>query len=1017
MLNVRYGPFQPSLERAFLDEIAELRAADPTAPVAVVTPSRRLADRLQRLVALESNCTYVGLRFHTFFSLALEVLRDVDDVPDVVRDPAFFDRVIDGLLAGENHPKGLAGSYRASLKDLIDAGIEPRAVELLEEGLLPEGVETQRLKGLLETLKAFQTKNRLLGVVPASELVKRATVAAPQAPSLKRCQRLLYYGFYDLTGLQADFFEAVASHHPTTLYFPYIKGHAAYTFGDRFFSTKLHLGGKTPEALPVETSGRALGPSLSTLFESGKSAKMPSGAIRFFNASGARDEAWRAAKEILRIREEEGIEYHDIGVVSRTLDAYRAPIREAFAESLIPYHSSASEPLLRAPAARAAATLLQLARRDFPALLVLDLVGSPFFGGEPGAHWRALVERLRIHRGWLQWEGKLEPTTRENFELFPQLKAEGRRGLAVSREETARLWELLVHWRRKLQPIGRRSWAGWAEYAESFLRQELDAQGAPGFDEVLTTLRSLKIFDRLGADASFEEFLEAAEDRLRAAVLPPPEKQNRGVRVLDAMEARGDRFKVLFILGMQEGLFPRTIREDPLLRDTARNKLREVGGYWINAKQAGYDEEKLLFHLLVSAADERLYLSYPRSNEEGRVQVPSIYLMELCRAAGLRLKDSKLNEHLPRQPEAKLTHPQLQDYLSPKEASLAMALTGGASEPLHRALGFDAPGYAQLLRRVHELNRSGKPGAMDGIIGGAEEFLQRLRERGLSPSALETLARCSFQFYASRVLGLDEPREPSQSGEISPAVKGEIYHRILRDFHKRLGDSDWWDKREKDFPERSLTAAARDVFKDYGWRELGVYPLLWDIARESMRAHLRRFLDQDIEELRLSGMRPQLLEERLAGPLPVKLPPALKGLEFSGIADRIDVGGGRFRVVDYKTHNRREPLARRVLAGKAFQAPVYLDLAAQHTSLQGFSAEGARFAAIEDADAQSYGAKTHSENSSALYASLSRLVDGVAQGEFVIRPDEGRFGHCQWCSFGDLCRKNHSATLWRSRWQ
>ncbi|MFH2204798.1 MAG: PD-(D/E)XK nuclease family protein [Elusimicrobiota bacterium] len=1026
MLSVHYGPFQPSLEDAFLKEVADLHKDAAIPRIAVITPSRRLADRLQRLIALEGGHACLGVTFHTFYSFALEVVSEA--APDgraVVREPMFFDRLLDSLLdkpAQGVRPRGLAASYRASLKDLIDAGVGSGAAALLEEGLIRDEEEKRRLKGLLDKLAAYEKRMRELDVMPPSGLTERAVREVRRgSAALGRYSRLLYYGFYDLTGLQAEFFEAVAKEHPVTLFFPYRRGHPAFAFADRFFETRLHIGGRAPQRLPESTAGRALGPALDALFAPGRSASVPPEALRFFSASGARDEAWRTGKEILRLVEGEGRSYDDIGVVARTLEPYRAAIEEAFSESHIPLCLRAEEPLLRRPAARLCMTLLTLARRDYPALAVLDLVGSPFYRRRPGPHWRVLIERLRIHRGWLQWEGKLAPIAHADFQLYPHLQEAGR-GTLVPRQEMAELWGLLCAWRERLAPAGTRKWSTWAAYARELLTDYFTTDEDRGFQDFSEALGRFAAFDLLGEKVTFADFLETVEDRLSRLTRPEDGAPTGGVRVMSAMDARGESFGVLFVLGLKEGLFPRTVREDPLLRDASRVALNRDGGYWIGSKQAGYDEEKLLFYLLAASARDRLYCSYPRSDEDGRAQIPSIYLLDLCRAAGLSWPDAGRVEHVPRPPQQKLSLPHLAPYLSPKEASVAAALAGMDARPLHRALGFDASGFRALAVRVEVLNRYGKAGAMDGVIGPPDEFLKELRRAGLSPSSLETLARCPFQYYATKVLGLNEPEEPSASGVVSPAVKGEIYHALLRGFYSRLTKSGYWSSGDSAFPEAELREEEQSVLVRYSWRELGVYPLLWIITLRGIRTNLRRFLLWDIARLREEGLTPRWLEKELRAEILPHLPKALAGMPFQGRADRIDTDGSRFRVIDYKTRWRRDRLERLALKGELFQPTIYRELAARYFALEDMQPDGVVYLALEDAPEVNgkrvdhiFTEEEYAKGSKALLENLAESVERIAAGRFTIRPDDGAHGHCRWCSFGDMCRKNHGMTLARSQ--
>lgn len=1014
MLEVRYGAF-PALEKAFLAELDSLKRASPLGAVAVVTPSQALADRLSRLVALDAGRAYVNVEFLNFHGLARKVLAGAGEDRAVIEDPMVSDRLIDSLLGEGPRPRGLAASYRSSLKDLIDAGVEPRARELVSEGLLADAGEARRLSDLLDLLSRYEARMEELKAAPPSWLTRRAARAAGEG-ALGGFKALLYYGFYDLTGLQAEFFEAVARERPVTLFFPYLRKHPAFSFADKLFETKLHMGGAAPrEVEPADPP--ALGRALEALFVPGRSGAPPKGALRVFTASGERDEAWRAAKEILRLVEEEGYEFSDVGVVARTLEPYRAAIAEAFAESAVPCRIGEGEPLLCRPAARACLTLLSVARRDFPALAVLDVVESPFFRGKAGRLWRPLLRRLRIHRGWLQWEGRLEPASRTDLELHPQAAAEGRRGLVVPKEESRALWETLLRWRRELGSSEKRRWPAWAEHAERFLRAELASED-PAFEEALAAVRGLAAFDVLDEQVSWAEFLETAEQAL-ARTAREPEEANRGVRVLNAMQARGESFKVLFLVGMQEGVFPRRVREDPLLRDAARERLRDAGGYWISTKLSGYEEEKLLFHLLVSSASERLYCSYTRSDEDGRARVPSVYLLELCRASGVPAKEF---EHVPRQPLPRLCDPRLAQVLSLKEATLAAALSGRDARPILREAGLDAAGYEALRRRAaSELNRRGEPGLLDGLIGPPEAYLEAVSKRGFSPTQLEELARCPFQFFASRLLRLGDSSEPSHKGEIAEDVKGVIYHRALASFHDRLRRSGWWDRPDAPFPEAELAAAEKEAFAGCGWRELGVYPLLWEVSRDSMRRRLRRLAERDLEEMRASGLVPALFEEPLEAVLDLG---AAGKVRFRGVIDRLDAGGGAFRVVDYKTRTPVRPeekVERLVLAGRRLQPALYLELAGRHPAAAGLEPAGFRFWGIESgesdgrAPAADYPAETHRAQREAVLSVLGGLVETAREGRFAIRPEEGEGGHCSWCSFASICRKNHAATRVRAQ--
>lgn len=987
MLSVKYGTFQ-GLEDAFVADLLAVKKGQPLAPVAVVTPSRRLADRLQRLAAGERGLALLNVHFLTFHSLAERLVREAGGLgKEVWGDPLFYDQLMNGLLespagrrllSGRPRQRGLAAAVRASLRDLADAGVEPaRVQELLGEGLLEDPEDRERLEALLELLAAFDQKVAALPVAPPSALTRAAAEAAPDSAWLKSFRAVVYYGFYDLTGLQSEFFEAVARSRDVTVYYPFRKGEPAYAFAKTFFENRLHLGGVAPVAVPTPDPRP---PTLDVI-----------------SASGDQDQLWAVAKEILRLVEREGYAFLEIGVVARSLEPYRMLLRDAFAEQGVPIAASAGEPLLRFPLVKLALSLLSLKEREFPALAVQDLLGSPYLVLEAGqrerAEWRRLISRLRVHRGLLQWEGKLgaEP------------EAEG-------------LLALVRAWAHALGPQARskRGWGAKARHARAFVEGALalpanaEARESEAYAALLGALGELERFEALGGDPSWSEFVDAFGEKLRRGVLEADEPGG-GVRVRDAMEARGESFRALFLIGMKEGEFPRLIREDAILRDRARAALRDAGGYWLHPKLAGYEEEKLLFHLLAASARERLIAVYPRSDEEGKAQIPSLYLREL-RAAE--------ETAVPRQPFRKFQALPWH-VLNPKEASLRLAAEGADPSSCYRALGLDAEGFGECRAAAEALNAGGGPGAYDGLVGRPAVFEKRLLAGGLSASALESYARCPFQFFGSRVLGLAEPEDPEDQGDFSRRLKGVLGHRVLKQFYQSLGDADF-AKGASGFPEPRLRAAWEEVLREFGWRQLGLYPVLWRVSTSVLAEQLERFLTEDLAELRAGGYRPAFLEQEVDGRLEVALPPGLEGLRFTGRTDRVDVAPGRFRVVDYKIRIRWDrKLAFLVRKGQVQQPPFYLELVGER--LKDSKTEGIRFYSLED-DSESGGAPASHDLSAEEWtevrgealSAIGTFLAGIHEGAFLIYPSEER-GYCGWCPMSSACRRSHPASLRRAR--
>ena len=98
-----------------------------------------------------------------------------------------------------------------------------------------------------------------------------------------------------------------------------------------------------------------------------------------FSCFGARDEVVTVAKEIHRLVSDEGIAFHEIGVVARDLKPYTPWIKEVFTEHCIPISTSAQESLVQFPLVKAVLLLLNLISKDYPRSHFVDLISSPYF--------------------------------------------------------------------------------------------------------------------------------------------------------------------------------------------------------------------------------------------------------------------------------------------------------------------------------------------------------------------------------------------------------------------------------------------------------------------------------------------------------------------------------------------------------------------------------------------------------------------------------------------------------------
>ena len=128
---------------------------------------------------------------------------------------------------------------------------------------------------------------------------------------------------------------------------------------------------------------------------------------------------------------------------------------------------------------------------------------------------------------------------------------------------------------------------------------------------------------------ALREVREVLTPRLLTLTHEPPRRRHGRVFVGTPHAARGRAFRVVFVPGLAERVFPQRLREDPLLLDASAGQLAAP---LANQKQRA-DDERLQLRLAVGAASERVYLSWPRLElQESRPRVPSFYVLDVARA-------------------------------------------------------------------------------------------------------------------------------------------------------------------------------------------------------------------------------------------------------------------------------------------------------------------------------------------------------------------------------------------------
>lgn len=370
--------------------------------------------------------------------------------------------------------------------------------------------------------------------------------------------------------------------------------------------------------------------------------------------------------------------------------------------------------------------------------------------------------------------------------------------------------------------------------------------------------------------------------------------------------------KIVFLLGVNKGVFPNYSAKSGLLNRFERLKLEEMGlkldGGVINSAV----RENYRFYSMCCAASDKVYFSYVNRMPNGDEAFPSRVIGDIfARLDGVRRVDASYSGEC-----------SLPEIETPLPAFARMAYNnskgGDVTEVLKSVFESDAY-YKEKIKLFDSLegrkNLTVSPQTANDIYGG---------DFRISASKVDDFYHCPFKFFCKFGLSADKLKKV----ELSSLIRGNIVHYVLQkviDGHK----TDLGGLRAESVGEE-INAAVSEYISSLGVSEeqLGAAFSYSLIDTKSM---LLKLIMRINDEFANSDFRVDSCELKInsgARVKPLKYT-ASNGTVFSlvGSVDRVDrydgEEGSYIKIVDYKTGSKKFDLSDAV-EGLNLQMLIYL---------------------------------------------------------------------------------------------
>lgn len=665
-----------------------------------------------------------------------------------------------------------------------------------------------------------------------------------------------------------------------------------------------------------------------------KGYKQDVNTIRLYKANNSYDEVENVAKEILSFVRDKGYRFRDISVVCRNIDDYEKIAAVIFNEYDIPFFLDKKIDILSNPLIVLILSSIEVMIRNWSYESVFKYLKSGLVNID--RHEIDILENYVLANGikGFKWTNELSISEEDNDEIDPikvmikvrepliNLHSKIRSNKSVKAICTA-IYEFLV----ELNCFNR---------IEEWI-SEFDEYGMQGkvmeyqqVSEIVIDILDQAV-DVIGNDLitikEFYKILNAGFQNKEIGIIPIALDQ---VNIGDIARIKGRNVKVLFIVGVNDGILPAANKDEGILSDRDRDLLKENGIELSSSTRAKVFEEQYMVYTALTLASDYLMISYPMADFEGKSLRSSIVIPRLKRIFPKLVEESDLfNLKEKADKYSKVTAP------IPTFNELILALRRNYENEEVEAYWKDV--YCWYKDKEEFYNKSGNileglKYSNDGEVVAREKLkkLYSIKDGRLlfSVSRLENYAECPFSYFIKYGLKARDRKVY----EFSAPDLGSFMHEILDEFtnkvkRERISWSELNSERCRsivsDLIERKLIEDSNSIlnsskkYKYFTNRFKRVISKSVSVLAEQMRKGQFEIFSNEFQFGNL----------RDGAPIKLELPSG-EEVYLTGRIDRIDSldlhGNTYIRVIDYKSGSKKFDL-NELYYGLQIQLLVYLD--------------------------------------------------------------------------------------------
>ena len=589
------------------------------------------------------------------------------------------------------------------------------------------------------------------------------------------------------------------------------------------------------------------------------------------------------AKNIIKLVRDEGYKYSDIAIIARNIDEVQSKVKAILGNNGIPVFIDNKEDLARSQFIKYILALLEILAKNWSQEAVISYIKSGFLKIDEDDIYK--LENYVIKWGiqgskWYKEDWEYEE---ENFNelrekiVLPILDLKAK----LEGQKTATNISKAIYSFLDKNDIYTQIEEKIKKYEESgnILLSKNCKASLENLIEVLDEI--IYIFE--DQKMSFEKYREILKIGLSYKELGNIPEVIDQVILGDIERSRSHEIKIAFILGVNDGNFPRINKIEGFLNDDDRETLKSLGKEIAKGSLELTYEDQFNIYKALTTAKEKLYLMYTSTDKDGATLRQSILITKIKRIfPNLKEESTILNS----EPEITSKQATFQELLFELQKLKNGEQIDDIWYEVYNWYKTD-PKWSNILEKAMiELKYLKTPEKI------SKENIEKLYGKTLktSISKLETYRRCPFQYHLKYGLKLQEKEE----FKVRAIDTGSFMHEVIEEFFRRAEDV-------KKITEEEISKLVDEIILD----KLSLrknYLFTSNKKFIALTNRLKRIINKSLGYIvyQIQNSDFTVLANE------VEFSKTINNVEITGKIDRVDISndGAFLRVIDYKSSSK-----------------------------------------------------------------------------------------------------------------